>query len=357
VGNFGNATLTIQNGGSVSDTFSSIGESVDGDGTVTVDGAGSTWTNSSSLSVGLSGTATLNITGGGRVTNVGSSIGSSPGSNGTVTVSGAGSTWLNSAALDVGFAGSGTLNIVDGGLVIAAALSGGNATSSLHFSGGTLRITGTASASNTITLGGGGALDISTPATTFTVTSNIGGPGGLTKLGVGTLALTGANTYAGDTRIVAGTLNIGQAYLNNLADVYLSSGISFGLNYSGIDVIESLFIGGAPQAVGTYGAIGSGADFPMTLFTGSGLLRVTSVGLPGDYNDDGAVNAADYVVWRKTDGSQAGFQMWQANFGKTLGTGANTLPNVTIDRAIPEPASALLLIMAWAAAVTIKRRH
>jgi hypothetical protein len=124
-------------------------------------------------------------------------------------------------------------------------------------------------------------------------------------------------------------------------------------------VIESLFIGGAQQAVGTYGAIGSGADFPMTLFTGSGLLRVTSVGLPGDYNDDGAVNAADYVVWRKTDGSQAGFQMWRANFGKTLGSGASTLPSpaVTTHPAVPEPAGALLSIIGWAAAVNIRRRR
>ena len=215
----------------MSNTFSSIGELAGSVGIVTVDGAGSTWTNSSSLSVGLLGTATLNITGGGRVTNVGSSIGSSPGSNGTVTVSGNGSTWINSAALDVGFAGTGTLNIENGGLVSAAALSGGNATSGLNFNGGTLRITSTSSSSNTITFIGGGALDVSTAATTLTITSNISGGGVLTKLGAGTLALTGANAYNGDTRIETGTLNISQAYLNNFADVYLALGVSFGLNY------------------------------------------------------------------------------------------------------------------------------
>ena len=217
----------------------------------------------------------------------------------------------------------------------------------------------TGTASNTITFDGGGTLDISTPAATFTVTSNIGGAGGLTKLGIGTLALTGANAYTGDTRVFSGTLNISQAYLNNLADVYLSPGISFGLNYSGIDEIDSLFINGAPQAVGTYGAIGSSCRLPNGAIHWPGLLRVTSVGLPGDYNGDGAVNAADYVVWRKSDGSQTGFQLWRANFGNSLGTGANTLPSptVTIYPAIPEPASALLSIMGWGAAVTIRRRR
>ena len=41
------------------------------------------------------------------------------------------------------------------------------------------------------------------------------------------------------------------------------------------------------------------------------ILRPT-----GDYNDDGAVNAADYVVWRKTDGTPEGYNTWRANFGK-----------------------------------------
>ena len=33
--------------------------------------------------------------------------------------------------------------------------------------------------------------------------------------------------------------------------------------------------------------------------------------LPGDFNDDGTVDAADYVVWRKTDGTQAGYNTWR----------------------------------------------
>jgi T5SS/PEP-CTERM-associated repeat protein/autotransporter-associated beta strand protein len=352
VGNFGSATLTIQNGGAVANTFSSIGESVDGVGTVTVDGPGSTWTNTSSLSVGLSGTAVMNIINGGRVTNVGSSIGSSPGSDGTVTVSGPGSTWINSAGLDVGFAGTGTLNIVGGGLVSAATLSGGSAGSSVNFDGGTLRISETGSASNVLALNpGGGKIEVPTSANTFTVTSNISGAGGLTKLGTGTLALTGANAYTGDTRINAGTLSISQAYLHNLADVYLTAGVSFALNFPGIDQIDSLFIGGAAQAVGTYGAIGSGADFPMAIFTGTGLLRVTTVGLPGDYNNDGRVDAADYVVWRKVDGTPQGFNVWRANFGEVLDSGSGGTGGT-----VPEPSPIALLTILFAARRVHRRR-
>jgi hypothetical protein len=56
--------------------------------------------------------------------------------------------------------------------------------------------------------------------------------------------------------------------------------------------------------------------------------------LPGDYNDDDTVNAADYVVWRKTLGTDAGlpndssppgvgtadYTVWQDNFGEIEST-------------------------------------
>ena len=48
-------------------------------------------------------------------------------------------------------------------------------------------------------------------------------------------------------------------------------------------------------------------------------------GLPGDYNNDGTVDAADYVVWRKNDGTQGGYDTWRANFGQPLpGSGSGS---------------------------------
>jgi hypothetical protein len=67
-----------------------------------------------------------------------------------------------------------------------------------------------------------------------------------------------------------------------------------------------------------------------------------SVGIPGDHNKDGAVNAADYVVWRKTniDGAQ-GYNDWRTNFGRTSGSGSS----LGSSSAVPEPTSALLAIV------------
>jgi hypothetical protein len=69
-------------------------------------------------------------------------------------------------------------------------------------------------------------------------------------------------------------------------------------------------------------------------------------GFPGDFNRDGLVDAADYVVWRNglgTQYSQADYDVWRANFGRTRTS------SLTTDRAIPEPASFIPLLLGFVA--------
>jgi hypothetical protein len=65
--------------------------------------------------------------------------------------------------------------------------------------------------------------------------------------------------------------------------------------------------------------------------------------LPGDFNKDGAVNAADYVVFSKglADGTYA---TWKANFGE--GTPGGSPANSPYPAGVPEPTSWLLLLLA-----------
>ncbi|MGB2821768.1 MAG: PEP-CTERM sorting domain-containing protein, partial [Phycisphaerae bacterium] len=117
VGDSGTGMLTIAGGGAVSNTVGYIGHCADSNGTVTVRDPGSTWTNSGGLYVGYEGTGMLAIAGGGAVWSDLGHVGSSPGSTGTVTVDGAGSTWTNDRDLLVGDEGSGMLAIAGGGVV------------------------------------------------------------------------------------------------------------------------------------------------------------------------------------------------------------------------------------------------
>ena len=91
-------------------------------------------------------------------------------------------------------------------------ISLGAANEVLSFNGGILQVTGTAftSTARPINWGAsGGGFDIANAVNTFTVSQGLSGTGGLTKLGPGTLMLTGANSYTGGTTISAGTLQIG----------------------------------------------------------------------------------------------------------------------------------------------------
>ena len=54
-------------------------------------------------------------------------------------------------------------------------------------------------------------------------------------------------------------------------------------------------------------------------FTISGnVLQFVSRSIYGDYNQDGSVDAADYVVWRKSGYSQADYNTWRDQFQSRL---------------------------------------
>ncbi|MEX2169160.1 MAG: hypothetical protein WD851_07605 [Pirellulales bacterium] len=88
------------------------------------------------------------------------------------------------------------------------------------------------------------------------------------------------------------------------------------------------------------------------------LLAVAALAtIPGDYNNDGTVNAADYVVWRDRTGAGAPlpndplggaigveqYNQWKANFGRTAGSG-----NGSAESTVLEPATVALLLVGLA---------
>ena len=118
-----NNTLLIQ-GGSLNSNgnFAILGNGLGGEGTVTVTGVGSSWTNLNYLIIGNytpsgSASGTLNIQNGGQVSSAFSLIGNNPGATGTATVTDAGSTWTNTGNLFIGNGDTGILNILNGGQV------------------------------------------------------------------------------------------------------------------------------------------------------------------------------------------------------------------------------------------------
>jgi hypothetical protein len=88
----------------------------------------------------------------------------------------------------------------------------------------------------------------------------------------------------------------------------------------------------------------------------------SNAGVPGDYNNDGTVNAADYVLWRKGGTlanevadvgtiSAADYAEWRARFGNTSGSGTSLGGS-----AVPEPGSPLLLLIGGLLVAGTQRR-
>jgi autotransporter-associated beta strand protein len=124
--------------------------------------------------------------------------------------------------------GTSTMNIKNGGLVAADAILGGF-TATLNFDNGTLKAT----ASDPNFIGGGFTVNIDAGGATLdsngkdsTVPANLGGTGGLTKIGNGTLRLNGANTYAGTTTVSQGSLG-GTGTIASLVSVSAGAGFNF----------------------------------------------------------------------------------------------------------------------------------
>jgi hypothetical protein len=91
------------------------------------------------------------------------------------------------------------------------------------------------------------------------------------------------------------------------------------------------------------------------------LMQVPATAvIPGDFNHDGTVDTADYVVWRKNPGgiyTQNDYVDWRANFGATLGVGSGAAgyPHrvsgpgasaIPLSPAVPEPATVCLVVAA-----------
>jgi hypothetical protein len=113
-----------------------------------------------------------------------------------------------------------------------------------------------------------------------------------------------------------------------------------------------------------YRVLAPGGHTPTTLSWNGSSYSFTnptiSAGITGDYNINGVVDAADYVLWRNAgptdtlpNDSSPGtvdvsdYNAWRANFNKP-GSGSGA--------AVPEPAAAVLLLVASAFGACSRRR-
>jgi sulfatase modifying factor 1 len=108
--------------------------------------------------------------------------------------------------------------------------------------------------------------------------------------------------------------------------------------------------------------------FPITAEFDDVGFRLATIAVPGDYNVNGIVDAADYVLWRKNLGlsvtlpndstpgmvTSADYDIWRAHFGQTP---AIATPGSGVQlAAVPEPAGLILLLISSTLCAFSRRR-
>jgi T5SS/PEP-CTERM-associated repeat protein len=358
----------LMNGGSLTTNATTVNAQAGSSSNLTID-EHSSWTSTATAVIGDSGSGDLEMAAGiGRsfganfpaqstATTAGATLGQSVGGNGTANVAGV---W-NTGNLIVGNAGAGAVNLLGTTITDPFPLSSvGQLTS--------------ANASIAAQPGSSGSVNVT--ALVFSGLSALPSDWNVT----GNLALGGTSGAAGG----AGTISIGP--LNSVmvgSNLKVWSGGTIALTEHGVlDVTGVANLGGDlkfnlsltldPQVgssfpilsatggvVGTFAStmlptLDPGLSWNVVYSPTSVSLTVVS-GLPGDFNANGVVDAADYVVWRNNVGSTTAlpndsiggtigtpqYNEWRTHFGQTAGSGAG----VSANAAVPEPATLALLIL------------
>ena len=345
VGESGNGTLEIRSGGAVSNLRGHVGFNTGSSGTVIVRDPGSSWTGSGSFFIGNSGIGSLQVLDGATASTAGNSyLGFSPGASGSAIVSGAGSTWSTAARLVIGgnlaeAGGAGSLRVEDGGVVTATG-------------GVTNRFPGTVRGDGTIigNVTNEGVVAPGKSTGTLHVTGNFD------HFLSATLQIELASPASFDKLDVTGNVNLGGDFFGGTLQVALIDGfVPHGIQ--SFDILDwGGSLGGSFVSI-QLPTLGGSLTWDTSQLYTTGVLSVTGPANPaGDFNDDGQVDAADYVVWRNEIGTPAGYDMWRANFGAAaIGSGTNAGPASSADAAVPEPGSLVLAAVLLGSVMMVRR--
>ena len=94
------------------------------------------------------------------------------------------------------------------------------------------------------------------------------------------------------------------------------------------------------------------------MYSNCKVLLEVQAALSGDFNADGSVDAADYVVWRKGLNSVYtldDYHVWRAHYGEAVsGTGSGSTSSSHSE--VPEPASIVLATLTVSLTLFLLRR-
>jgi T5SS/PEP-CTERM-associated repeat protein len=370
IGRGGIGNLTILNRGNVTTNTAILGALGESTGTVNVTGTLSKLTVNGDLTVGSDGTANLTISQSGTVTSARGFVGSRSSGDGVISITGFNTKWISDSVYVGGSAtqggGTGVVNVNDEGRFIVDSLT--------IWDSGTVNVTsGQLTAAHLDTRAGGfnlsggflslrevtGSLvDLAGRVRPFgdslgvaTVSNGSYGsqPGATLEIGIDgagagqfdSLSISGSASLAGDLEIgllggfvpdVTDTFTVLSA-LGGLSGAF--SNVLNGMRLSTIDDVGSFIVN-----------YGSTSAFNPNEVVLSNFIQI----LAGDFNHDGNVGAADYVVWRNNLGTtytEADYNVWRDNFGRSAAGAAAIADSMSTSGVahVPEPTGMVLFVI------------
>ncbi|MCA9102035.1 MAG: hypothetical protein KDA63_12820, partial [Planctomycetales bacterium] len=337
---------------------SEIGQNATANGTATVTGGGSTWTQTDRVVVGEFGDGALDINAGGKVISANGFIGRYAGSTGQTTISGADSAWNMTGILlvggDVGAAGG------EAQLTVSAGGKADVSDTVVVWQPGTITLDGgeveALTATNYGKLSGSGLWDVNNTTSTGTIAPGLSA-GKLTL--DGTLSLGAASTveieiYGSTAETQYDVLEIvGTAALAGTLAVDVDGGFT-PAEAEAFGVVTFADDGGSEFDAYTGLGLDDGRAL-IPVYDSTALLLVASYF--GDGNFDGVVDGLDYLIWAehfdsdpsdpsgaaggdfngdgKTDGLD--YLVWAGNFEQSI--------FAPIATTVPEPSALLMTCM------------
>jgi hypothetical protein len=169
-------------------------------------------------------------------------------------------------------------------------------------------------------------------------------------------AIAGSGTLAKTFNSADGSVNYPEGA--TVSAVFGSTTYNWKISYSG----NITWTDQDNSVVSTITGMGTGTDVVLM-----GLSSVSN-GVPGDYNNNGVVDAADYTIWRSQlgqpstlpnrDSTNSGavnaqdYTFWKSHFGNHAGPGAG----LGAGAAVPEPSTLMLAVFGLICAVSTRRR-
>ena len=285
------------------------------------------------------GTAAAYDMNGGLLNMSGNTLGVGYAAAGAVTtgvVNQAGGVITNLNNLELGLQQSGGLGVytLSGGSIYIGAngITTGTGNYAVNLGGGTVGAYQSWSSPLSMNLtGSNGPVTFDTEANTVTLSGLLYGNGGLTKIGSGTLILSGQASYLGNTIVKAGTLKLNLAGSNPSA-FYLADGASLNLTSGGTYAVGALYTNNVALRDGVYTA----SSLP-GFITGTNALQVVSIAI--NYSLSGSnltlswpTNYLGWILQEQTNNLDVGLN---ANWVGLAGSANVTTTNILISPVNP----------------------